>query len=159
MREQKKTQGIHSLKPRDHSAKQPPHKCPREAAEPIQDGLRAQRRRPLLTAPPNHSGNHTPQAAINTRASAHPLSTSPVVVQHFPISNLCQVLNWPENTDLKTLLSGTLQSKTVGCGPEGCPEDVQFSRSVVTLCDPMNHSTPGFPFHHQLAESTQTHVH
>ena len=28
-----------------------------------------------------------------------------------------------------------------------------------TLCDPMNHSMPGLPFHHQLPESTQTHVH
>ena len=28
-----------------------------------------------------------------------------------------------------------------------------------TLCDPMNHSTPGLPVHHQLLESTQTHVH
>ena len=36
-------------------------------------------------------------------------------------------------------------------------------RSVVqscpTLCDPMNHSTPGLPVHHQLPEFTQTHVH
>lgn len=48
------------------------HTSAREAAQPIQDGLRAQRRRPLLTAPPNHSGNHTPHAAINTRASGHP---------------------------------------------------------------------------------------
>ena len=36
---------------------------------------------------------------------------------------------------------------------------VQFSRSVVTLCDPMNHSMPGLPVHHQLPEFTQTHVH
>ena len=37
---------------------------------------------------------------------------------------------------------------------------VQFSHSVVSdLCDPMNHSTPGLPVHHQLPESTQTHVH
>ena len=36
---------------------------------------------------------------------------------------------------------------------------VQFSRSVVTLCDPMNRSTPGLPVHHQLPEFTQTHVH
>ena len=39
---------------------------------------------------------------------------------------------------------------------------VQFSsvaQSCPTLCDPMNHSTPGFPVHHQLPESTQTHVH
>ena len=28
-----------------------------------------------------------------------------------------------------------------------------------TLCDPMNCSTPGLPVHHQLLESTQTHVH
>ena len=29
----------------------------------------------------------------------------------------------------------------------------------VQLCDPMNHSTPGLPVHHQLLEFTQTHVH
>ena len=37
----------------------------------------------------------------------------------------------------------------------------QFSsvaQSCLTLCDPMNHSTPGLPIHHQLLESTQTHV-
>ena len=28
-----------------------------------------------------------------------------------------------------------------------------------TLCDPMDCSLPGFPVHHQLPESTQTHVH
>ena len=36
---------------------------------------------------------------------------------------------------------------------------VQFSRSVVSLCDPMDCSTPGFPVHHQLPEFTQTHAH
>ena len=39
---------------------------------------------------------------------------------------------------------------------------VQFSSVTelcLTLCDPMNHSTPGLPVHHQLPESTQTHVH
>ena len=33
------------------------------------------------------------------------------------------------------------------------------AQSCLTLCDPMNHSTPGLPVHHQLLESTQTHVH
>ena len=33
------------------------------------------------------------------------------------------------------------------------------TQSCPTLCDPMNHSTPGFPIHHQLPESNQTHVH
>ena len=38
----------------------------------------------------------------------------------------------------------------------------QFSsvtQSCPTLYDPLNHSMPGFPFHHQLPEFTQTHVH
>ena len=29
----------------------------------------------------------------------------------------------------------------------------------LTLCDPMNHSTPGLSVYHQLPEFTQTHVH
>ena len=39
---------------------------------------------------------------------------------------------------------------------------VQFSsvaQSCLTLCYPMNRSMPGLPVHHQLPESTQTHVH
>ena len=48
-----------------------------------------------------------------------------------------------------------------------CPREilmpsVQFSsvaKSCLTLCDPMNHSMPGLPVHHQLLEFTQTHVH
>ena len=38
----------------------------------------------------------------------------------------------------------------------------QFSsvaQLCLTLCDPMDHSTPGLPVHHQLPEFTQTHVH
>ena len=33
------------------------------------------------------------------------------------------------------------------------------AQSCLTLCDPMDCSTPGLPVHHQLLESTQTHVH
>ena len=33
------------------------------------------------------------------------------------------------------------------------------AQSCPTLCDSMNHSTPGLPVHHQLPEFTQTHVH
>ena len=43
-----------------------------------------------------------------------------------------------------------------------CSLVTQFSsvaQSCPTLCDPMNCSTPGLPIHHQLPESTQTHVH
>ena len=38
----------------------------------------------------------------------------------------------------------------------------QFSsvaQSCLTLCDPMNCSTPGLPVHHQLPKFIQTHVH
>ena len=39
---------------------------------------------------------------------------------------------------------------------------VQFNsvtQSCPTLCDPMNHSTPGLPVHHQLPEFTEIHIH
>ena len=52
-------------------------------------------------------------------------------------------------------------------GPKG-ERGLEFSRRkkfssvaqrCLTLCDPMNCSTPGLPVHHQLPEFTQTHVH
>ena len=42
------------------------------------------------------------------------------------------------------------------------PKGNQFSsvnQLCPTLCDHMNHRTPGLPVHHQLPESTKTHVH
>ena len=44
----------------------------------------------------------------------------------------------------------------------GSFSSVQFSsvtQLCLTLCNPMNRSTPGFPVHHKLLEFTQTHVH
>ena len=43
----------------------------------------------------------------------------------------------------------TPSSSSSSSVPQSCP----------TLCDPMNHSMPGLPVHHQLLEFTQTHVH
>ena len=34
-----------------------------------------------------------------------------------------------------------------------------FTQSCLTLCNPMDCSTPGLPVHHQLPELTQTRVH
>ena len=51
-----------------------------------------------------------------------------------------------------------------GSGVESFPFSCysgQFSsvtQSCLILCDPMNHSTPGLPVHHQFLEFTQTHV-
>ena len=39
------------------------------------------------------------------------------------------------------------------------PQFSSVTQSCLTLCNPMNHSTPGLPVHHQLLEFTQTHVH
>ena len=56
--------------------------------------------------------------------------------------------NWAKNW--KDLSQGkTYESKKVKVVSQLCP----------TLCDPMDHSTPGLPVHHQLPESTQTHLH
>ena len=41
----------------------------------------------------------------------------------------------------------------------GCVQLSSVAQFCPTLCDPMNHSTPGLLVHHQLPESTQTHVH
>ena len=34
-----------------------------------------------------------------------------------------------------------------------------MAQSYLTLCDPMDCSTPGCPVHHQIPELAQTHVH
>ena len=46
--------------------------------------------------------------------------------------------------------------------PKALGLEVQFgsvTQSCPTLCDAMNHSTPGLPVQHQLPEFTQTHIH
>ena len=37
--------------------------------------------------------------------------------------------------------------------------DQSVAQSCLTLCGPMNRSTPGLPVHHQLPEFTETHTH
>ena len=52
--------------------------------------------------------------------------------------------------------------KSRKCRKDGTASSVQFSsvaQSCPTLCDPMDCSMPRLPVHHQLLESTQTHVH
>ena len=41
----------------------------------------------------------------------------------------------------------------------GSVEFSSVAQLCPTLCDPMDCSMPGFPFHHQLPEHVQTHVH
>ena len=62
----------------------------------------------------------------------------------------------------QTCVSG-IAGRLFTAEPPGKPlQKIQFSsvtQSCLTLCDPMNRSTPGLPVHHQLLEFTQTHVH
>ena len=43
--------------------------------------------------------------------------------------------------------------------PHGLYQFSSVTQSCPTLCDPMNHITPGLPVHHHLPEFTQTHIH
>ena len=55
-----------------------------------------------------------------------------------------------------------VQSRTThynSCPVSLCAQFSSVAQLCLTLCDAMNHSTPGLPVHHQLLESTQTHVH
>ena len=67
---------------------------------------------------------------------------------------------WPELSQWICQLKYQLITAFVIRAYEGkaCCGGIQ-SLSHVWLCDPMDCSTPGLPAHHQLPESTQTHVH
>ena len=71
-------------------------------------------------------------------------------------SLLMKVKEESENVGLKLNIE-----KTKITAPEPI-SSVQFSsvaQSCLTLCNPMNRSTPGLPVHHHLPEFTQAHVH
>ena len=81
---------------------------------------------------------------------AREIPCDPVVrTQHFHSQGLGSVLG-----------QGIKILQAVGHGQK--KKKIQFgsvAQSCLTLCDPMNYSTPGLPVHHQLPEFTQTHVH
>ena len=81
-----------------------------------------------------------------------------------------QVYSWSRHCRLHLLMEeGQRYRPAYGKGMHDCCgrmqspfSSVQFSsvaQSCRTLCDPVNHSTPGLPVHHQLPEFTLTHVH
>ena len=57
------------------------------------------------------------------------------------------------------LLAGLFEEKSWNTSKASKVHISLVAQSCLTICDPMNHSTPGLPVHHQLPESTQTHVH
>ena len=71
-------------------------------------------------------------------------------------SLLMKVKEEHEKVDLKLNIQKT---KIMASGPISSVQFSSVAQSCPTLCDPMNHSTPGLPVHHQHPEFTQTHVH
>ena len=91
---------------------------------------------------------------------------------HYTLSSLVYVVALPSLYFFKELLPYSLPFQSLGvsailpcsvlCLLACMFSSVQFSsvtQSCLTLCDPMNRSTPGLPVCHQLPEFTQTHVH
>ena len=62
----------------------------------------------------------------------------------------CNAKNVKDSTKIKLYNGNLLPRWLCGCS---------VAQSCLTLCDPMDCNTPGFPVHHQLPELTQTHVH
>ena len=66
-------------------------------------------------------------------------------------------------TEPTSLVSPALQADSLPSEPPGkhvyCLQFSSVAQSCPTLCDPMNHSTPGFPVYHHLPEFTQIHIH
>ena len=104
--------------------------------------------------------------------SGHSLAISSVkqgaarsgIARKFPLSWLVEASQSSSLKDPNQLVMSVLDAKIdkAVCVPNTCYLYIQFSsvaQSCPTLCDLMNHSTPGLPVHHQLPEFTQTHVH
>ena len=51
------------------------------------------------------------------------------------------------------------KTKIMASGPISSVQFSSVAQLCPTFCNPMNHSSPGLPVHHQLPEFTQTHVH
>ena len=63
--------------------------------------------------------------------------------------NNTQLWIWPVMEVKSDAVKSNIASDQIRSVAQSCP----------TLCDPMNHSTPGLPVHHQLPAFTQTNVH
>ena len=67
--------------------------------------------------------------------------------------------SWRWGSKLLAYRAGLAEGGAPGPLTYRVPQSSSASQSCPTLCNPMNHSTPGLPVHQQLPEFTQTHVH
>ena len=77
----------------------------------------------------------------------------------FFFSNNCQISISSPDYHISNYLLGTLTFFSCILFPIFIYQFSSVSQLCLTLCNPMNCSTPGLPVHHQLLEFTQTHVH
>ena len=70
---------------------------------------------------------------------------------------------WTEEPGGQSMRSQTVGhdwgTKTIHQVPQQSQQFSSVTQSGLTVCDPRDCSKPGFPFHYQLPEFTQTHVH
>ena len=81
---------------------------------------------------------------------------------HLSSSFIEKFKNWNIWENKEFSLSKEDDGSSYICLIDICNICIQFSsvaQLCLTLCNPWNRSTPGLPVHHQLPESTQTHVH
>ena len=92
---------------------------------------------------------HFCKLTLNLHSSFSPAKTSKDLSPCY----LLHLFNLPPGW-LKTLVKNTSEK------PDKFFSSVNsVTQSFLTLCDPMDCRTPGFPVQHQLLELTQTHVH
>ena len=76
-----------------------------------------------------------------------------------------QFLGWEDPLEKEMAIHSSILAWRIPCQrslvytPECHKQFSSVTQSCPTLCDPINRSTPGFPFRHWLPEFTQTYVH
>ena len=88
----------------------------------------------------------------NTASCAHhpSLSPRPSIFDHFPFK-------W--NFSFRTAFNKDVCGRVIFVWKSTSVQLSSVAQLCLTLCDPRDCSTPGFPVHHQLPEIAQTHVH
>ena len=81
-----------------------------------------------------------------------------ITVRIIPIATISSLLSILQ-TLACSLISMLLWNGHYNCYFIRSDQIRSVTQSCLTLCDPMNRSTPGLPVHHQLPEFTETHIH
>ena len=84
------------------------------------------------------------------------LKNDAVKVLHSICQQIWKTQQWPQDGKRSVFTPIPKKGNAKECSRSDQIRSV--AQSCPTLCNPMNHSTPGLPVHHQLPEFTQTHV-